>query len=45
MFKVAVFVGSTRESSSNMKLAKALAKLSAGRLEFSFCRYCLAAVL
>jgi len=36
MFKVAVFVGSTRESSSNMKLAKALAKLSAGRLEFSF---------
>lgn len=36
MFKVAVFVGSTRESSSNMKLAKALEKLSAGRLEFNF---------
>lgn len=36
MFKVAVFVGSTRETSSNMKLAKALEKLSAGRLEFGF---------
>ena len=36
MFKVAVFVGSTRESSSNMKLARALEKLSAGRLEFNF---------
>jgi len=36
MFKVAVFVGSTRETSSNMKLAKALEKLSAGRLEFNF---------
>lgn len=36
MFKVAVFVGSGRESSSNMKLARALERLSAGRLEFSF---------
>lgn len=36
MFKVAVFVGSTRETSSNMKLARALAKLAAGRLEFNF---------
>src|SRR5690349_8869203 len=36
MFKVAVFVGSTRESSSNMKLARALEKLGAGRLEFNF---------
>jgi chromate reductase len=36
MFKVAVFVGSTRESSSNMKLAKGLEKLAAGRLEFNF---------
>jgi chromate reductase len=36
VFKVAVFVGSTRETSSNMKLAKALQKLSAGRLTFNF---------
>jgi len=36
MFKVAVFVGSTRETSSNMKLARALEKLSAGRLVFDF---------
>lgn len=36
MFKVAVFVGSARESSSNMKLARALEKLSAGRLVFNF---------
>ena len=36
MFKVAVFVGSTRETSSNMKLARALEKLSAGRLAFNF---------
>ncbi len=36
MFKVAVFVGSARESSSNMKLARALEKLGAGRLEFNF---------
>jgi chromate reductase, NAD(P)H dehydrogenase (quinone) len=36
MFKVAVFVGSTRETSSNMKLAKALEKLSAGRLVFDY---------
>ena len=36
MFKVAVFVGSTRETSSNMKLARALEKLSTGRLEFNF---------
>ncbi len=36
MFKVAVFVGSTRGTSSNMKLARALEKLSAGRLEFDY---------
>jgi chromate reductase len=36
VFKVAVFVGSARESSSNMKLARALEKLSAGRLQFNF---------
>ncbi|MDC9824162.1 NAD(P)H-dependent oxidoreductase [Devosia sp. ZB163] len=36
MFRVAVFVGSTRPTSSNLKLAKALEKLAAGRLEFNY---------
>lgn len=36
MFRVAVFVGSTRPTSSNLKLAKALEKLAAGRLEFQY---------
>ena len=36
MFRVAVFVGSTRPTSSNLKLAKALEKLAAGRLEFDY---------
>ena len=36
MFRVAVFVGSTRPSSSNLKLAKALEKLAAGKLEFNY---------
>ncbi len=34
MFRVAVLVGSPRASSSNLKLAKALEKLAAGKLEF-----------
>jgi chromate reductase len=36
MFRVAVFVGSTRDTSSNMKLARALEKLAAGRLAFDY---------
>ena len=36
MFKVAVFVGSPRANSSNLKLAQALEKLAAGRLEFQY---------
>jgi len=36
MFRVAVFVGSTRPTSSNLILAKALEKLAAGRLEFDY---------
>ncbi len=36
MFRVAVFVGSTRPTSSNLKLAKALEKLAAGKLEFHY---------
>lgn len=36
MFKVAVFVGSPRPMSTNLKFAKALEKLAAGKLEFDF---------
>jgi len=36
MYRVAVFVGSTRPTSSNLKLAKALEKLAAGKLEFQY---------
>lgn len=36
MYRVAVFVGSTRPTSSNLKLAKALEKLAAGRLAFDY---------
>lgn len=36
MFRVAVFVGSTRPTSSNLKLAKALEKLAAGKLAFDY---------
>jgi len=36
MFKVAVFVGSPRPNSSNLRLAQALEKLAAGRLEFQY---------
>ncbi|MDB5541377.1 MAG: hypothetical protein JWQ89_3104 [Devosia sp.] len=36
MYRIAVFVGSTRPTSSNLKLAKALEKLAAGKLEFDF---------
>jgi chromate reductase len=36
MFRVAVFVGSARPTSSNLKLARALEKLAAGRLEFNY---------
>ncbi|WP_421759562.1 NADPH-dependent FMN reductase [Devosia sp.] len=36
MYKVAVIVGSTRPTSSNLKLAKALEKLAAGKLEFNY---------
>lgn len=36
MYRVAVFVGSTRLTSSNLKLAKALEKLAAGKLEFDY---------
>lgn len=36
MFKVAVFVGSARPTSSNLKLARALEKLAAGRLAFDY---------
>ena len=38
MFRVAVFVGSVRPTSSNLKLAKALEKLAAGRLQFDYLR-------
>lgn len=38
MFRVAVLVGSPRASSSNLKLAKALEKLAAGKLEFHYVR-------
>lgn len=38
MYRVAVFVGSTRPTSSNLKLAKALEKLAAGRLAFDYVR-------
>ena len=36
MYRVAVFVGSTRPTSSNLKLAKALEKLAAGKLQFDY---------
>lgn len=36
MFEVAVFVGSSRASSSNLRLARALEKLAAGRLSFRY---------
>lgn len=36
MFKVAVFIGSPRANSSNLKLAQALEKLAAGRLTFQY---------
>ena len=36
MYRVAVFVGSARPTSSNLKLAKALEKLAAGKLEFHY---------
>jgi len=36
VFKVAVFVGSARPTSSNLKLARALEKLAAGRLAFDY---------
>jgi chromate reductase len=38
MYRVAVLVGSARPTSSNLKLAKALEKLAAGRLEFQYVR-------
>ena len=38
MFRVAVFVGSVRPTSSNLKLAKALEKLATGRLVFDYLR-------
>lgn len=38
MYKVAVLVGSTRPTSSNLKLAKALEKLAAGKLAFNYIR-------
>ncbi len=38
MYRVAVFVGSVRPSSSNLKLAKALEKLAAGKLAFDYIR-------
>src|SRR5262245_1090547 len=37
-FKIAVVVGSTRRDSLNRKLAESLARLGAGKLEFSFVR-------
>ena len=36
MYRVAVLVGSTRPTSSNLKLARALEKLAAGKLEFDY---------
>jgi chromate reductase len=36
MYKIAVLVGSLRRESINLKLAKALAKLAKGKLEFNF---------
>ncbi len=36
MFKVAVLVGSTRPNSTNMKFARALEKLAAGRMTFDY---------
>ena len=36
MYKVAVFVGSLRRESINLKFAKALAKLGRSKLEFKF---------
>jgi len=36
MFKLAVFVGSTRPTSSNLKFARALERLAAGRLAFHY---------
>ncbi len=38
MYRVAVMVGSTRPNSSNLRLAKALEKLAAGKLEFTYLR-------
>jgi chromate reductase len=38
VYRVAVMVGSTRPDSSNLKLAKALEKLAAGRLAFTYVR-------
>lgn len=36
MYKVAVFVGSIRPTSSNLKFARALEKLAAGKLQFDY---------
>ena len=36
MFKVAVFVGSIRATSSNLKFAQALERLAAGKLAFHY---------
>ena len=36
MYKIAVLVGSLRRESINLKLAKALAKLAKGKLQFNF---------
>ena len=38
MYHVAVLVGSTRQTSSNLKLARALEKLAAGKLAFNYIR-------
>jgi chromate reductase len=38
MFRVAVLVGSPRANSSNLMLAKALERVSSGRLEFDYVR-------
>ena len=38
MYRVAVLVGSTRQTSSNLKLARALEKLAAGKLAFNYIR-------
>jgi len=38
VYRVAVLVGSTRQTSSNLKLARALEKLAAGKLAFNYIR-------